>query len=256
MITKEGSTRIANFMTPGARVLVQWCGYMSYLVKLHLLYSVAWFRQTKCKVMMTKEGSTKILNFMTPGAVVLMKERGHISYIVKIHFFLNLLLYFKAEIRQTVGLVLMKKGSTKIVIIFITPSEWVLVLVCGHVCYIVKMHFFFMNLLAFHIFQTNWEYSNDDQERVYQNGTILFTYQRVRVSCTVAWLYKLFSEIALLLLNLLLISGAWFRQTKCKVMLTIEGSFKIVNFMTPVAGFLVQGRGYKSYMVNIHYFLK
>ena len=37
----------------------------------------AWFRQTKCILMMTKEGSTKIVNFMTTGTGVLVLGRGH-----------------------------------------------------------------------------------------------------------------------------------------------------------------------------------
>ena len=51
-----------------------------YFFKNLLFYSVAWFRQTKCIVMMTKEGSSKIVNFMTPGAGVLMLGRSHISH--------------------------------------------------------------------------------------------------------------------------------------------------------------------------------
>ena len=35
-------------------------------------------------------------------------------------------------------------------------------------------------------------------------------------------------------------------KTKCIVMITKEGSTKSVNFMTPGAGFLVQGRGHMS----------
>ena len=50
------------------------------------LFSQAYFRQTKYKVMITKEGSTKIVNFMTLGAGVLVQGRGHISHIVKMHF--------------------------------------------------------------------------------------------------------------------------------------------------------------------------
>ena len=78
MMTKEGSTKIVNFMTCGAGVLVLGRGYISHIVKLHyffkniLLYSKALIRQTKYLVMMTKEGSTKIVNFMTPMAQVLM----------------------------------------------------------------------------------------------------------------------------------------------------------------------------------------
>ena len=61
-----------------------------YFLKNLLLYSGAWFRQTKCIVMMTKEGSTKIVNFMTPGAGVLVLGRGHIIHIVKMHNFFKI----------------------------------------------------------------------------------------------------------------------------------------------------------------------
>ena len=73
MKTKEESTKVLNFMTPGAGVLALGCGYVSHIVKIHyslknlVHYSQAWIRQTKYKVMMTKEGSSKIVNFMTPG---------------------------------------------------------------------------------------------------------------------------------------------------------------------------------------------
>ena len=59
---------------------------LMYFLKSLLLYSRAWFRQTKCIVIMIKKGSTKIVNFMTPGARVLVLGRGH-------YFFKNLLLY-------------------------------------------------------------------------------------------------------------------------------------------------------------------
>ena len=77
MITTERSTKIVNFMTPGAGIFAQGCGHISHIVKMHyslkiyLLYSPAWMRQmrqTKFIVMMTKEGSTQIINFMTPGS--------------------------------------------------------------------------------------------------------------------------------------------------------------------------------------------
>ena len=103
MMTKEGSTKIVTFMTPGAGVLVLGCGNISHIVKLHyffknlLLYSQALIRHTKHVVMMTKERYNKIVNFMTPGAGVLVLEHGHISHIVKLHcFFNNLLLYSQA----------------------------------------------------------------------------------------------------------------------------------------------------------------
>ena len=103
MMTKEGSTKIVNFMTPGAGVLVLGRGLISHIVKMYyffknlLLYSKVLIRQTKYVVMMTKEGSTKIVNFMTHRAGVLVLGRGHISNIVKMHyFFKNLLLYSQA----------------------------------------------------------------------------------------------------------------------------------------------------------------
>ena len=39
-------------------------------------------------------------------------------------------------------------------------------------------------------------------------------------------------------------------------MIIKEGSTKIVNFMTPVAGVLALGRGYISHIVKMHYFFK
>ena len=53
-------------------------------------------------------------------------------------------------------------------------------------------------------------------------------------------------------------SGAWLRKTKFMyiVMMTKEGSTKIVNFMTPGAGVLALGRGHISHIVKIHYFFK
>ena len=67
MMTMEGSTKIVNFMTSGAGVLVLERGHISHIVKMHyffnnlLLYSKALIRQTKYIVMMTMEGSTKLL---------------------------------------------------------------------------------------------------------------------------------------------------------------------------------------------------
>ena len=123
MMTKEGSTKIVNFMTTGQGFLCQ--GVASHIVKMHyffknlLLYSQAQIRQTKYIVMMTKEGSTKLVNFMTPGAEVLVLGCGHVSHLVKIHyFFKNLLLYSQAQITQSKYIVMTaKQGSTKIVTI-------------------------------------------------------------------------------------------------------------------------------------------
>ena len=56
--------------------------------------------------------------------------------------------------------------------------------------------------------------------------------------------------------NLLPYSQALIRQTKYVVMITKEGSTKIVNFMSPGAGVLVLGCCHISYRVKIHYFFK
>ena len=82
-MTKEGSFKIVNFMTPGAGVLVLGHGHISHIVKLHyffknlLLYSQALIRQTKYVLMMTKEGATKIVNFLK-------------VIIVNMHFFFSI----------------------------------------------------------------------------------------------------------------------------------------------------------------------
>ena len=52
------------------------------------------------------------------------------------------------------------EGSNKIVS-YMTPGTGVFVLGCGHISHIVKLHYFF------NTDQTNYVYSNDDQERVY-----------------------------------------------------------------------------------------
>ena len=56
--------------------------------------------------------------------------------------------------------------------------------------------------------------------------------------------------------NRLLCSQVLIRQTKYVVMMTKEGSTKIVNFMTLVVGVLVLGRGHISHRVKMHYFFK
>ena len=98
--------------------------------------------------MMIKEGSTKIVTFMTPGTWVLVLGLGHTSHIVKMYyFFKSLHLYSQALIRQTMYIVIITKdGSTKIVS-FTTPGQGFFVLGCGHISHIVKMHYFFQNLL-------------------------------------------------------------------------------------------------------------
>ena len=62
------------------------------------------------------------------------------------------------------------EGLTPI-INFMTPGVGILMLGCGYISHIVKMHYCFKNLspLLSVIDQTNYVYSKDDQGRVYQN---------------------------------------------------------------------------------------
>ena len=118
------------------------------------------------------EGSTKKVNFMTPGAGFFLLGCGHISNMLILHYFLkNLLLYSHAYIIQTQYIVMMtKEGSTKIANLK-TPGAAVLVLGCGHISHMLKMHNFFKNLSSLLpvINQTKYIYSIHDQGRVYQN---------------------------------------------------------------------------------------
>ena len=77
MITKEGSTKIVNFMTPGAGVLVLGHGHISNIVKIHYFFKKSStllpgiYQTKKYIVIITKEGSTIIVTFMTPWPGVL-----------------------------------------------------------------------------------------------------------------------------------------------------------------------------------------
>ena len=53
-----------------------------------------------------------------------------------------------------------------------------------------------------------------------------------------------------------LYSQALIIQTKYKVMMSKEGSAKIVNFKTPWAGVLVLGRSHTSHIVKMYYFFQ
>ena len=53
--------------------------------------------------------------------------------------------------------------------------------------------------------------------------------------------------------NLLLYLGACFRQYKCKVMMTKEGSTQIVNVLTSGAGVFAIWCGHISHLVKMHY---
>ena len=83
MMIKEGSIKIVNCMTPGAGLFVVGHGHIGDIVKMHYffknlpLYSEAWFRQTKCiLVMMSKDRHTKLYNH-TYQAGVFVLGHGH-----------------------------------------------------------------------------------------------------------------------------------------------------------------------------------
>ena len=82
--------------------------------------------------------------------MVLVLVHGHISHIVKMrYFFKNLLLYSQALITQTKYVVMMtNERSTKTVNVM-TRGTGVLVLGRGHISHIVKLHYFFNNLLLY-----------------------------------------------------------------------------------------------------------
>ena len=69
LVIKEGSTKIVNFITSGAEVLVLELGHIRHIVKLHyffknlFLYNRVWIGQTEYIVIMTKERSTIIRGY-------------------------------------------------------------------------------------------------------------------------------------------------------------------------------------------------
>ena len=89
MMTKEGSTKIINFMTHG--VLMLGCDHISHIVKKHnffknlLLYSQAWIKATNCIEMMRGRVQQ---NFKFHDTRVLMLGCGHISHVVKMYYLL------------------------------------------------------------------------------------------------------------------------------------------------------------------------
>ena len=99
-----------------------------YFLENLLLYFGAWFRQTKCALIMIMEGSNNVLNSMTPRAGVLVLGRGRISHIVKMHHFYKYIYFSIHRHGQSMFRVMMtNEGSTKN-IKFMTPGAEVLVL--------------------------------------------------------------------------------------------------------------------------------
>ena len=76
MMTKEGSNKILNFMTPGQGFIARAWSYKSYgdFFSFKMFFYTLEHdsdKLTKCIVMMTEEGFTELVNFMTPGVVFL-----------------------------------------------------------------------------------------------------------------------------------------------------------------------------------------
>ena len=142
---------------------------------------------------------------------------------------------------------MIKEGSTNIVY-FMTPRAGVLVLGHSHINHIVKMHYFYKNLLLYSQaqFQTTYLYSDGDHGRVYQNCK--FHDPKGRGSCAKVWPYKSYSEMHYLFKNLLLYYQAQIIQTQYKEILTKEGS----NFMIPRAWVLKLGVAIKVIIVNMY----
>ena len=86
MMTKEGSTKMINFMTPGTGVLVLGCGHISHIVKIHFFFKnlsslLPVIDQTTYVYSIDDQGRVyQNCNFHDPGAGVLMFGHGHISY--------------------------------------------------------------------------------------------------------------------------------------------------------------------------------
>ena len=68
--------------------------------------------------------------------------------------------------------------------------------------------------------------------------------------CHISHIVKIHSFFKILLFY----SQAKNRQTKRIVIIAKEGSTKIINFITPGAGVLVQGRGHICYIVKMQCF--
>ena len=94
---------------------------------------------------MTQGGLTKLVIFMTSRAGVLVLGRCHITNAL---FLEQFLLYYPAQIRQTMYIVILtNEGYTKIVN-FMTTDAGVLMLGREHISHIVKMPYLCKNLFS------------------------------------------------------------------------------------------------------------
>ena len=120
-----------------------------YFLKNLLLYSQALIRQTKYVVMMTKEGSTKIVKFMTPGVGVSYARAWPYKSYSKLHYFFKKSSLFPGIDQTNQVCRNDDQGRATKIVNFMTPGAGVLVLGCGHISHIVKLRYFFNNLLLY-----------------------------------------------------------------------------------------------------------
>ena len=103
--------------------------------------------------MMNMEAFTKIINFMTPKPGASVLRHAHFANIIKMHyhyFFQNLPLNFWLSCRQTEYKVMMSMKAYIKVVNFVTPRARVLCqLGRSHIGHILKMHYFFEDLVYF-----------------------------------------------------------------------------------------------------------
>ena len=89
-ITKEGSTKIVNFMTPGTGVLVLGSGHISHIVKLIIPLKIFFIDQTN--EVCTNDDQIRVYQkckYHDPGTGALMLWCGHISHYSENTFFFN-----------------------------------------------------------------------------------------------------------------------------------------------------------------------
>ena len=84
MMTKEGSTKIVTFMTPGAGVLMLGCDHISHIVKMHYFFKIFFSTHMRTTdnlhIYSNDDQGRGLPNFMTPRVRVLMLGRGHTSH--------------------------------------------------------------------------------------------------------------------------------------------------------------------------------
>ncbi|XP_062584314.1 uncharacterized protein LOC134246070 [Saccostrea cucullata] len=259
----ESSTKIVKFMVPGSGVLVLGWGSIDYIVKMPyffenlLLCSWVLNTQTKHIVMMSKSASSRFVNFMVPGPGVLVVGRGSIDNMVKMHYFFeNLLLCSWVLNKQIKHIVMMSKSASSRFVNFMAPGSGVLVLGQGSIDYIVKMHYFFENLLL-----CSWVLNTLNKHIIMMSksasskivnfmapGSGVLVLERGSIDYIVKMHYFCDEH--------LLCSWVLDKLTKHIVKMSKSASSKIVNFMAPGSGVLVLGWGSIDNTVKMHYFFE